>query len=271
VSALFHVMEAHDFTEVWYVDGKPPPEPPGLKEGFNLRTRTGVVPLDTPIPVPIHPRARDNLYVCNAVDSDENPYRPHWNACLGPGPLRVTASLYKTNGADEVWIELYSGTGEHPDAEVTLNGRVIPYDATNHVYHSTDSTGQLLVGNSANTILVRQAGEANLSVSVHVDQDFSLSAGSATYRWDEPIPLRWTASEGVSHYRIRQAIGGNSPQVRWLWSSGTSFDLPPLRADPGVSNLRSHIAVSAFRQTWDDDGTDLVAMTRRSLVITYTQ
>ena len=260
-----------DFIELWYIEGTPPPEPPGLKVGFNLLARSGVVPLDTPIPIPIHPRAIDNLYVCNAIDTDESPVRPYWNACLGPGPLRVTGSLYKINGTDTAWIELYSGAGEHPHAEVTVNGRAIPYDATNHAYQLLDTTGQLLVGNSENAILVREAEEPDTSVSVHVDPDFSLSAGSGTYRWDQTIPLRWTASEGVSRYRIRQSTASNPPLVRWFWNTSTSFDVPPLPADPAVSTLRSTLSVSAFRHTWDDNGTDVYAMTRRALVITYTQ
>jgi hypothetical protein len=260
-----------EYIEVWYVEGTPPAEPPGLKEGFNLRGRDGVVPLDTPIPIPIHPRAIDNLYVCNAIDTDEIPHMPDLNKCLGPGPLRVMASLSKINGTDQVWIELYSGAGEHPDAEITVNGRAIPYDPTNHAYSSVDFMGQLLVENSANTILVRRPGEADTSVSVHLDPDFSITSGSGTYRWDATIPLRWTASEGVARYRIRQRIRIDPPQNRWFWSTGTSFDVPPLRVDPGVSNLGSQIAVFAFRRTWDDNGTDVFAMTRRSVEITYTQ
>ncbi len=273
-SEPFYVLSAAEYYEVWYVEGTPPSYVAGLQQGFNLRGASGLVPKDTRIPIPVHPAAVNNLYLCEAIDSDQGANMALWNACLGPGPLRVFGNLTRMSGADDVYIELYSGAGEIADAQVTVNGTAIPYDAVNHIYATYDPSGAILLPGADNEIRVLQTGQQEVPIAVRLDGDFSITspAAAAAYRWDASIPMAWTASAGATRYRLLEHTNYTTEwRNRWFWADSTAFTIPPLAADPGIGPLTTRLSARTLHQTCDDNGTDVGAMNTASVTVSRTR
>lgn len=253
-------------SEAWYMvrflDGAIPEHPAGLQPGYNLLLRNEeVVPLNTSIPVAATFQAADNLYVCEGMGNSTGGM-PDWNSCLGPGALRMFATLEHSAGTDFVYLQVCSGAGEHRDAQVTVNEVSIPYDEAQGAYALDGPQGALLRYRAANEIRVRMPDGETLSRTIWVDAPLSFHSppSGAALPWDEPLRAGWSSEAGVA-YHLRQTVEfpegtrGRSQKV----VGAERIPFPALGTRPD-RELKARLSGYSFRYQGDGSGTEVQSL-----------
>jgi len=261
-----------DSYEVIYVEAPAPERPLGLQPGYNLvHNGEGVVPLNSEVKVELSVAPVHNLYVCESVNP-RNWTLLAFNHCLGEGPLRVSGYLDRYYGMDSAYVQLFSEAGEHTDAEVRVNGLVIPYDADLHAYRWEEAAGTLLQAGANNLIEVSGPNLTTTSWSIRLDNEPILTQPEqgSLWRWDQPIPVSWSEDPMVSRYLVQQQVRfPEGSRGRGYLGEGGSFTFPGLLQQP-AEDLTSYVFVMSLRGFNDDNGTEIqsAAYSFRDVTIT---
>lgn len=198
-----------------YLDGAAPPDsPPEIQQGFNLVDFAGgVVPFSTSVPIDLTVAPELNILVC------EEAWRgmePEANSCIPRPPepqccvtqvmphLVVTGSLGIVTNASSVNLQVSDGTSAVSAAEVTVNGRSIPFVASKQMYSVFDSGNPFLRDADTNEIQVHADGLSDLTLAVPMPGKFQVTAPAfnAAISSGSTVTVTWTASAGAKSYRV---------------------------------------------------------------------
>lgn len=192
-----------------YVDAEQPPST-GLAKGLNLvravNDAAEVVPLATRMRLsltaggPIY-----DAFVCTAgwltFLFTEVCGLPSGAEGAGPPGFALDGRVALDGARLEIELSVTSLGRTHPDASVTVNGRVIPYSPGRGTFHLSEE-GSTLVRPGGSFIASASAEGAAVGRLFAMPGEFEVTAPAeaGTVSASQPLDLRWTPSAGSTSY-----------------------------------------------------------------------
>ncbi len=188
------------------------PENTGLKPGFNLiqavnSETSAVVPHSTPLPLNLTSGGPlFDAFVCEAgwltfLMTDVCGLKG--GEVIEPSQLGVDGRVALVGKQAVVELTVSLDNAQRQDAQVTLAGRTLPYDAGRSAYAlSEENTALLTPGGSFE--LVVSLGEDTLLRTFRMPGSFDITApaSDAQLSSSQNLTLRWTASQGATAYYV---------------------------------------------------------------------
>ena len=199
---------------VVYLDSAQAPAT-GLKQGFNLvritdNLTSDVVPLTTPVPMPLRNDPLLDAFVCEAAWDDTTGEAP----CGLPGDepaegvLTLGGELSFDGTAADVSLDVRRDGMPEEGAQVTVGGHAATYDAElgRYTLHLDDASALLASG--LVTVAAREGDEETVS-TVEVPGNFEVVRPTVpmSYSPGEAMDVVWTRLENASRYEVSVVAG----------------------------------------------------------------
>ncbi len=199
---------------VLYLDSEQAPAT-GLKQGFNLVRLTDnltsdVVPLTTPVPMPLGNDPLLDAFVCEAAWDDLTGDAP----CGLPGGepsegmLTLGGELTFDGTAADVALDVRRDGQPEEDAQVTVGGHPAAYDVARNRYTLHLDDASALLASGLVTVTARD-GEEEAATTLVVPGSFEVLRPTLpmSYSPGEAMQVVWTPAQGASRYEVSVVAG----------------------------------------------------------------
>ena len=177
-----------------YVDGELPSSPSGLAQGFNLvETASGVSSFSSEVPIELTGLDVLSGWLCTVAERC---------APSAKSVLKVVGSVGRSENTASVIVTVRDDRGPVAQAQVTLNGHPVAYNAAKARYDLEEPAANL---QSVNRLLVTLSGAADLALDVPLVGALTILEPAVFARLPAgaPFKVRWSAPVGASKYRVR--------------------------------------------------------------------
>jgi hypothetical protein len=203
-----------------------------LQQGYNLMEihyDFGVepVPLDTNVTIPVTNDAALNLYACSTAFAN-----PVFQTTCGIDPfggkVQMSTNIFSdpTRGSEAAFF-VGAATGAITNANLTLDGTVVPYDSLSQTYSYFSRS--LLQGSHSLSLSVPGFPSETLSFTMPAPVVIHTPAAAQQFTSGSPVAITWDPVAGAAYYDIYFLDAGGSDD--WLFhtiTTATSVTTPAI-------------------------------------------